>query len=443
MKQIPGKCLKRAMLLMTIGMVFLANPVWTLTDILPDLIGWLLIWAGLRELASLNDSMTEARKYALWLALIGALQLVGQYLLSGSRYSSDSMLAALLFCGGEIACMLLFFGAFFRGAEELSRAGGCDKMYLGSGDIRFFCNLFVWTRGLCTLLPELTALPEWLVKYGDRAGNSRAAASLTEDGFRLLRELVDAKELFVVLFSTVELIVAIVWLVRFLPYLRLFRTDATLNEYLAGQLHCGDEKARRFARIGSLRLARRLVWVSIAFLLDFQIDGVRILPVGMFPLMLAAVLLLLDSYEGEKKHRRTAGALGISALLLFASELYRRFGTVWDMRAYEEQGYGTEILSAFVALAVWAVLLWAWLEFSRSSEEFASAHANGSLDLNGLPYFLLVLYGAVFVLSFALPLWNRYLTIPRIALMVGLWLTAARRYSMLNEQTEVRLSLYE
>lgn len=443
MKKTQGKCLKKAILLLTIGMIVLANPVWQLTDLLPDLIGWALIWAGLRELASLNDSMTTARKYALWLGAIELLKLFGQYLLTGSRYSSDSMLAATLFCGGEICCMLLFFGAFLQGAEELSRAGGCDKMYLGSGDIRFFCNLFVWTRGLCTLLPELVAIPDWLVKYGDRAGNNATAASLTEDGLRLLKELVDAKEVFVVVFSTIEVIVAVIWLVKFLPYMRLFRTDLPFNDYLAGLLHSENGAADRSAKIGSLRMARRLVWVSIAFLLDFQIDGVRILPVGMFPLLLAAVVLLLDAFEHTKKRRKTAGFLGISALLLFAAEVYRRFGTVWDMRAYGEQTYGTELLSCFAALLSWSVLLAAWLQFARDSEEFASANAKGSLSLNGLPYFLLVLYGAAFVLSFALPLWNRYLTIPRIILMVGLWLTAARRYSMLNEQTELRLSLYE
>lgn len=443
MKRIQGKCLKKSVLFLTVGMIFLANPVWTLTDLLPDLIGWLLIWAGLRELASSNDSATVARRYALYLAAIGGLKLFGQYLLSGSRYSSDSMLAALLFCGGEIACMLLFFGAFLRGAEELSRAGGCDEMYLGSGDARFFCGLFVWTRGLCTFLPELVAIPDWLVKYGDRADGGSSTASLSENGYRLLKEIAGSKELFFVIFSTIELIVAVVWLIKFLPYLRLFRTDETLNGFLAERLHYESGARDRSARIGSLRMAKRFVWIAIAFLADVQIDGVRVLPVGMFPLVLAAACLALDSFEGARKRRGTAGLFALSGLVLFAAELYRRFGTVWDMRAYEEQTFPTEVISAFAAICAWTFLLWAWLDFSRTSEEFAASNVGRTVDLDGLPYFLLVLYGAVFTLSFALPIWNRFLTVPKLALMAGLWLTAARRYSMLNEETETRLSLYK
>lgn len=430
-------CLRAATVLLTVGMIFFANPMWTLTDVLPDLIGWALVWFGLRELASLNDNMTTARRWTLYLALIGLLKPIGGNMLSGSLYPSDSMLAVTLFSAGEIVCMSLFFGAFLRGAEELSRAGGCDRMYLGIGNVKFFCVLFTWTRGICTLLPELVAIPDWLVRYG---GESLAGKS---EGFVVfLRNVAESKELFLVVASTLELIVACVWLVKFLPFLRLFRSDASFNGFIADRLGIDGDAIRLSARIGTLRAAKRVAAVGIVFLADFQSDSVRFLPMAGMPLLLAASCLLYDRFAGEKRLRGSALRLAVAGGFLILAELYRRFFTVWDMAAYEELELPTALVSAAVALVGSALLLYAFLSFSAGMDGFALRNGKGTPDLAGLPYALLTLYCVTQTLSFVLPLWNRYLTFPRLLLTAGIWIVVVGRLSAMTEQTEQLLSLY-
>ena len=424
-------------ILLIAGTLFLANPVFTLTDILPDGIGWLLIWVGLREFSSFNDRMFLARRYAIYLALVGFLKPVGQYLLHGAVYQSDSMMAAMLFCGGEIALMCLFFGAFITGCEEISRAGDCNKMYLSTGDTRFFCILFTWVRGLCTFLPELVAIPAWLVKYG--------TDSLTDRSDRFLQFLADvasSKELFIVICSTLEVIVAVVWLVRFLPFLSLYVKDGDLNAYLRSFFEDDNGAPKKRSRLGSLRLAKYFVWLSVVFLLDFRADTVRLLPVWGFPLCLAFACFFMDHFSEDKGMRCSMEWMFSAAIALFLAELFRKYCTVWDMRAIEEQDLLTELLSAAVILVSFAVLLKAWLTFATGTEQFASRFAKGTTDFDGIPYLLLVLYGALQTLSFTLPLWNGFLTLPRIALTVGMWLTAARWFSAMEEETRTKLSLY-
>ena len=405
--------------------ILLANPVWCLTDLLPDALAWLLVWFALRQFAGLNDNIAAARRQALYLLAVEAVKLLIWIPLQSSTVGSDRMLAAFVFSAGEAACMLLFFRAFLTGAEELSRAGKCDRMFLKTGDIRFLCTLFVLVRAACTIIPELTAIPQLYVEN----------VEITDDAtWEFLQQLASSGELLTVVFSILELIVAVVWLLSFLPFLHLFRSDGAFSAYLSARFAADLEEKQVEYRFTTLHMARICFALGLAFTLDFQINGVRILPLCAFPAFFAIGCIFLNRLAGDHRFRTPMIAAWIAAVLLLLAELFRRFFTVWDMLVYAELSIETELMSAGWMVVCMTALFVFWLLFSGRMETLSVQFGCGSVYFTGLPYWILTIYTLLQAMVFILPLTAWYLTIFRLFSVAALWLSANRRLAAFEEQ---------
>ena len=419
---------KRVALLVTLliaASVILANPVWCLTDILPDAIAWLLVWFALRELAGTNDNLFAARKHALYLLGIETLKLILWIPLQSSHISSDRMLAALVFSAGEAACMLLFFRSFLNGTEEISRAADCDRVYLKTGDIRFLCTLFVLVRAGCTIVPELTAIPEWYVQN----------ATVTDDGlWDLLQQLAASGEVLTVVFSVFELVMAIVWLVSFLPFLHLFRTDNALHGYLSARLAPDGEENRTERLFSSLHMARICFAIGLVFTLDVQMNGLRVLPLCAFPAFFALGCVFLNRLTGDQRFRMPMIAALVASVLLLSAELYRHFFVVVDMMVFAEQSVQTELLSAGYMLLCMIGLFAFWLLLAGKLETVSVQFDCKATYFTGLPYWLLTLYALLQTTVFVLPISVWYLNTVRVLSAAALWFCANRRLAALEEQ---------
>ena len=405
--------------------VMLANPVWCLTDLLPDAIAWGIVWFTLRGLSEINDNMFAARKQALYLLGIETLKLLVWFPLQSSHISSDRMLAALVFSAGEAACMLLFFRSFLNGTEGLSRKADCNDVYLKTGDIRFLCTLFVLVRAGCTVLPELTAIPELYVEH---------ATILDDRLWEFLQQLASSGEVLTIVFSVLELIMAIVWLVSFLPFLHSFRSDGGFCSYLSATLAPDGEEHRTERRFSALHMARICFAIGLVFTLDVQMNGLRVLPLCAFPAFFALGCVFLNRLTEDQRFRLPIiAALAASALLLLA-ELYRHFLTVGDMMVFAEQSLQTELLSAGCMLPCMIALFAFWLLFAGKLETISTLFGCKYTYFTGLPFWLLTLYALLQTAVFVLPLSAWYLNTARILSAAALWFCANRRLAALEEQ---------
>lgn len=420
-----NKQLSHFVLLLIASAVMLANPVWCLTDILPDAIAWLLVWFALRGLAGTNDNLFAARRQALYLLAIEAVKLLLWIPLQSSHISSDRMLAAFVFSAGEAACMLLFFRSFLNGTEELSRAADCNRVYLKTGDIRFLCTLFVLTRAVCTVLPELTAIPEWYVENVN---------VLDDSLWQLLQQVASSGEVLTIVFSVLELIIAIVWLSSFLPFLRLFRTDGSLSGYLTDRLAPNREENRTERRFASLHMARICFALGLIFTFDVQINGLRILPLCVFPAFFALGCIFLNRLTEDRRFRLPMIAALVAAGLLLLAELYRYFFAVSNLMVFAELPVSTELLSAGCMLLCMTALFVFWLLFAGKLETVSELFGCNSAYFTGLPYGLLTLYALLQTTMFVLPLSAWYLNTCRVLAAAALWLCANRRLAALEEQ---------
>lgn len=414
------------------SVIFLANPVWGLTDILPDLLAWVMIWFALRVFSELNDTMVSARRLSLYLMGISALKLLLWQPVQTSTIRSDSMLATLVFCLVEAGCMLMFFRSFLTGTEELSRRADCKRMYLKVEDMRFLCGLFVVVRAVCNFLPELTAIPDWYVQYGE---------VLDDELYLVMVELAGAKELLNVICTLPVLIVAAVWLISFLPFLRLFVKDEGMAELFASYLESDDPERRIRRRFSNLHMARICFAVGLVFVFDLQVDAIRMLPICVFPAFFALGCFFMEKFAGKTCFRLPIRCGIFASVVLLLAELYRRFCTVWDLRVYAEVELGTELLLALWAVVGMGLLFCFWLFFAGRMDALSASLGCGALYLSGLPYVILVAFALAQSAIFVLPLTAGAFNFIRLALAAAFWLVINRRFAAFEENVREALSL--
>ena len=422
---------KLPVFLLIAGTLLLVNPVWGISDILPDLLGWVMIWFGLRTLSEENEELFFARKQALYLM---AIQLGKSLLwspLQGSEIPTDTMLAVTVATVGEIWCGTLFFSRFFRGADQLSRSAGNDEMYLKTENVKFLSCMFLWVRGIATLLPQLTAIPDWMVQYGE---------IIDDDLYILCVELAAAKDLLNLLLSVFVIIAAVVWLVSYLPYVKRVVGSRVFTE--AGSLAAEDPVRVMKRRFSHLHMARIFFAIGLLFLLDLHVEGFRFMPICAFPLCFAVGCLFLNGFGKEKHFRISAWLFLASGVWFLLAELYRRYFTVWDLRAFGELEISVELISTGIMLVGTCLLFYTWLTFSHRLDDLSASVRCGNVYLGGATYWLFVLYALVQTVIYVLPLSVRELNTFRVILVFLFWVFTNRRLAAFEENAKKQMSLY-
>ena len=424
---------KLSTFLLLAGSILLANPVWGVTDLLPDLLAWVMIWFGLRSLSELNDELFLARKQALYLMAIQLAKTLLWSPLQSSEIPSDTMLAVTVATVGEIWCGTLFFSRLFRGGDEISRAAGNDALYLKTENVKFLSCMFLWVRGICTLLPQLTAIPDWLVQYGE---------IIDDDLYMLCMELAAATDLLNLLLSVFVIIAAVVWLVSYLPFLKKLMHEFAPTGALSDSITAEDPIRLLKRRFSHLHMARIFFAIGLLFLMDLHVDGFRFMPLCGFPLCFAVGCLFLNGFGKEKRFNTAAKLFAAGFVWFLLAELYRRYFTIWDLRAFGEVDIATELISAGIMLAGTCLLFYAWLVFSGRVEELSASVRCGNVYLGGATYWMFVLYAAVQTVIYALPLAARELNSSRILLVVLIWIFTNRRLAAFEENAKKQMMLY-
>ncbi len=427
-----NRSLFRLCLSLFAAMLLLANPIVGLFDFLPDALAWGLLFFALRDLSDIERNLFAARRQTVYLFVISALK--GILSVSVRQYANESnrLLAVTVFGLVETFCMWLFFRSFLSGAETLSRNGNGEKMYGKIETVRFTCSFFLIARTLCTFLPELTALPKLLVSYAKEEGVELSDWML---------ELAAGRELLVTVFFGLELIAAGVWLAQFLPFLWQFRADKSLSAYLKEQLYRNTPERKRSRTLSSFRSARVCFAVGMLCVLDLQIDGIWVLPLFGFPLLLMLGCWFLRRFSERVPFRRLLISCAVSTVLLLLAQVYRRFFTVWDALVFGEIGIGSELLCALCMLVGMTSLFWVWMLYSGYMEAFAASFGCGHPYLTGLPYSLLTLYALLQTTVFVLPPADRVLPLFRVLAAAAFWVCTNHRLAALEEQFTGAVSL--
>ncbi len=286
--------------LLPIAAVFLFNPVLGgMVDILPDVIGYLLFFIGLRDVADLNYHMEESLSYFRRMLIVSAFQLLSFFWLFGFCTPKERPVATLLVTFTISVLEIIFankaFREMFEGFLYLGSRHGATSVFKSIGRIKdserntttqmaSLTSFFIVFKALFTTLPEFAALT--LNSYDEQ---SFLHIFFNYDYIFLLRS-------FAVL---IILPIGIVWLIKILKYIKSIIRDtafisALTEKYRAEILPKEDLFLRRAIRFGTIILS-----IGIFFSLDIYIDYISVFPDFLCPLILLLGFFMLKPYIGK------------------------------------------------------------------------------------------------------------------------------------------------
>ena len=318
------------------GLILLVNPIISLYDILPDFIGYLLLFTALREVSRLEGRMEDAQSRLIWLAAFSGLRLTLALVFYDAQ-SSFKLLVCFSLAVVELVTFLMWSASFFSGLEYLLNRNDGEELVGRLSNVRFLTVLFFIVRSACNLLPEFTSLLE-----------DAAMTDLTNAARYLA--LAGGKNLFILLGIVVVLVLGGFWLSGTLRFMKSAAGDARFS----AALH------RRYSEEGCAKGDVMSMAVGIiiggAFFFDFTLDGADVLPDVAGLLIICAGVLILSRIAPLRRVWLPGGlfALAWAAQAVYGAYFAPAGDRMSDAEALAAAGFAT--LTAVTALVFFRAL---------------------------------------------------------------------------------------
>ncbi len=317
--------------------IFLFHPIIAFVDVLPDLIGYLLLWIGTYLLADLNGHMAEAKRRFCILFAVGAGQLVASawvyrtlvFAKEGTvkPYEAPTTLLLLSFAllVLQICFLLPAMRELFAGLESL------ETRFDRKGSCKATARLKATTPVLLTIISILSALPEAsiLTSYEADKGNPL----FRFDWYRYIT-------LFRILAAIIALIIGTVWLVQWMRvFYRMCRDCEWLAQMRTSYLETVVPQTGMFA-VRRYSAAFLMLGIGTLFAVNLRINYHSVLPgIGLALFAVLAAFLLKEKLPYKRQFLWSSAALALcSVVRLILNARY----LVWylpEASLYEEGAY--------------------------------------------------------------------------------------------------------
>ncbi len=331
--------------------LFLFNPTISVVDVLPDFIGYVLLYFGLRKLGDLNDHIDNAISYVKKIMIVSIAQLMSVIVLFGFITEQEKPTSYLLFSFTvsvfEIVFLSRLFSEFFNGIVYLgSRNGATDILEKKRTEKFHILTVFFFVaKAILATLPEFSSLTyrdgsDWEFLY-NFIGMYRTVAFL------------------------IMLPIGIVWLFGLWKYLKYIINDnafiASMDDaYKKNVLPKKEIFVQRYSAV-----AFTIFSIGIIFSLDLYMDNISVIPDFLCPIFIFVALLLLKKYVDISNlslyfcggHFLTSTATYIMTVRFYDSYtllLTRNTAEAYD--AYLVLGAVRTLDSAFFFLMIYALL---------------------------------------------------------------------------------------
>lgn len=238
------------------GVIFLFNPVVCIYDVIPDLIGFILIFLGLKKSAIAFPPIEKNRREFARLIWLGAIKLVASVLMFfASQKTADDDATVLTITFVCFIAELVFFIPAMRGLmHSIAYLGErCDgKMpFKKLKGITTYTTIFLFLRSFLPVVPEFFTLSDYRVNN-------------FYDYFRHIY-----RTGFTVISVILQLVLGIIWLVVIIKYLRRIIKEADFVKRCEDKFEVEFEADRFVFVRRSLMLGLMIVMWAFALNLDF------------------------------------------------------------------------------------------------------------------------------------------------------------------------------
>jgi hypothetical protein len=322
------------------GFIFLFNPNINIIDVLPDFIGYALIIFGLYRLRDLAPAIGDSMRSFIRLIISSLIKTALMFIIPALPDKGFLLVFSFCFTLIEVAFLLSAFISLFDGLFFIGTLYDGGDMVKNLNNAKMMTILFVFIRGIFSLLPEFIYL------------------YVTEDlGYILLAY----KGVIDILCALIALVTGIVWLVfmhRFYKAIagdKHFIDNITIyyKEYIKPNYNLF---LRRY-----MKYALALFGTGLLFLPDIYIDGIDYLPDTIGLLLIMAGFFAIRKYC--KNYRIPLSVCSVSVLLSAFGWIYVKiyadryfvYGVGKTMEAYRM--YVTTIIISAAEAAVLIILL--------------------------------------------------------------------------------------
>ena len=362
-----GKKTDLGLIKICIGLFFFLNPLVSFADILPDFIGCLFLFSGLKPYLFLDARAQEARRTVKILTALSVARTLLTPVFFWSFSSADAGNTNLLLSFSfavvtillELSLVRALFDLFHYLAVRFDGDAGLNVMDSASSML----TIFLVVKNAASVLPDLLTLfsPDALLEYNP--GSERAAAA-----FSFARNLAYGA------LAAAVLVFGVFCAVRLWRFFAAVRTDAAYLGRLSDAVLAADTDNPglkvRFLFSSSLTL---LTFAAV-FSVDYYVDYVSVLPSVVAVILAFFVLRRLKDYIPLK--RADVLLLSACALVCLGAYIYRAFfskDVLFGVTFY------TRPLSVVFGIAQAAALAFAF--FLASSRASRAAKAAADIDL--------------------------------------------------------------
>ena len=346
------------------GCIFLFEPFLSVYDMLPDLIGVILIAAGMRKLSFFEKKLWESAsrfKMYIWVCIA---RIVVEVLASMKDSIFDStMMLTFAFVFGVLDCIVLIpaFLAFYEGMEYVYvRGDGSDlgdESEAQSKNIHVLAVVFILVRAAAPVLPMFGVL-------GAQASTS----------FEALHTILT------VMCALISLVIGASWLAGMKKYLALYSGDAAFTENILSRYEkeilpdtylWNKINASRFS---SKTCGALLLFFGIPFAAYLQSrSAYYILPEFLFGPIILWALFDFRRYINERRTVRLCIAYTVIAAAFYAASFIYAANVGGLYRPYLREGFAAFFIPcAVLRLSYYALFIAVCHEKYKAFRDFTA-----------------------------------------------------------------------
>ncbi len=349
------------------GAVFLFDPFINIFDILPDVIGYLLIVYGLSKLSDLELKAAEARRRmtsALYVAAGRAAVIACSFFMELDE--TLTLVFAFALATLEIFFVIPAFNMLFESLSYSCMRFSASEINSKAENLQKVTPIFIVVRAVCAVAPQLTALKNEYGYVGDETG-------LEGSGVLTLALMA--------LCAVVSLVFGIVWISMAAPYFKSLKNNKEMNEHFLARYAAEVETDEVLHIKRSVRRFTSLLFASLFLFICVPIDEYYLMPDFLAPVLLLFGFYFAKKYTRDYKNTAiicTVAAVVSLAAYIFSFRYAAEMGYVYF--PYKAEGFRA-YFAPFAALSVLAHIL----VFAVYKRAFATLKSivEGSVGIRG------------------------------------------------------------
>lgn len=283
--------------LISAGFLFFFLPDFTVLDILPDLIGYLLISSGLTKFSDMYEELAEAKKLFSRLALLGVAKLLSVFIVfgvsDGVERPTTILMAMFIISAAELIMIIPAYIKLFDGITYMGTREDGVSVFRKSGEkhikkrsytdrIKRSTLIFVVVKNFLAVLPEMLAL----------------SGVDTVQSYNYSRY--DFINHFRVISMTIILITGIVWVIKIRKYFSALKKDIPFIERLNEKYNKDVFNVKTRFVVRRIKNSLLVFGLGAVLALDLYIDGNA--GFNLIPDFFAAVCFIVAAIMiGDKK----------------------------------------------------------------------------------------------------------------------------------------------